>query len=120
MAQLQRFGWSGPAIHGRAFAPAVVADRATTSAGAHPCGLKLISRRVVTGADTGWKRHLRTAFTASRSKTRAGVAFTTRAAVTVPSVPTVYSTSTEPEVPARRASAGNFGAGIEIGRRSEA
>ncbi len=69
-------------------------------------GLKPIVRRVVTGASSGSKRHRRTAFNASRSNTRAGVARTTRALVTEPSVPTVISTSTSPWVPERSASGG--------------
>ena len=78
-----------------------------------PPGLKPIVRRLVTGWSTGWKRHLRTALTASRSKTRAGFERTTRAEVTEPSVPTVNSTSTSPCWPERRASGGKRGAGVD-------
>ena len=63
-------------------------------------------RRVVTGSLTGANFQRLAALTASRSNTRAGVARTTRAEVTEPSVPTVNSTSTSPAVPARRASGG--------------
>src|SRR5690606_2086298 len=69
-------------------------------------GLKLIVRRVVTGTGTGSKRQRRTALSASRSKVRGGLAWTTRAEDTEPSRPTVNSIWTSPEVPARSASGG--------------
>ena len=63
-------------------------------------------RRVVVGLLIGSKRQRLTALSASRSNTRGGLARSTRASVTEPSVPTVSSTSTSPEVPERSASAG--------------
>ncbi len=71
-----------------------------------PPGLNANVRRVVTGALTGSKRQRLVAFSASRSNTRGGVARSTRALVTEPSVPTVISTNTSPAVPERSASGG--------------
>ena len=71
-----------------------------------PPGLNPIVRRVVTGEATGWNRQRLTAASASRSNTRGGVARTTRAPLTEPSVETVNSTCTSPCVPARNASGG--------------
>lgn len=71
-----------------------------------PPGANASVRRVVTGAPTGSNFQRLTALSASRSNTRDGVARSTRALVTEPSVPTVISTSTSPEVPERSASAG--------------
>src|SRR5690606_14002581 len=79
---------------------------APAGGGAYCEGLKLMVRRVVTGAGTGTKRQRRTALSASRSKVRAGLAWTTRAELTEPSNPTVNSTWTSPEVPARSACGG--------------
>src|SRR5690606_10204461 len=73
---------------------------------AYSFGVKARVRRVVTGASIGSYFQRRTAFIASRSKTRGGLERTTRTSVTSPLVPTVNSTSTSPEVPARRASGG--------------
>src|SRR5690606_14279645 len=80
-------------------------------------GLNSILRREVTGELTGWKRQRLTADSAARSNTRGGEALTTRADVTVPSVPTVNSTSTSPARRRRWASRGYSGAGRLIGRK---
>src|SRR5690606_20911333 len=74
--------------------------------GAYCAGVKLIVRRVVTGAGTGSERQRRPAASASRSKVRGGLDWTTRADVTDPSTPTVNSTCTSPDVPERSASGG--------------
>src|SRR3546814_3320502 len=54
---------------------------------------------VVTGAGTGWNRQRLTAASAASSNTAAGSALTTCAALTVPLVATVNSTSTSPSWP---------------------
>src|SRR3546814_3698662 len=54
---------------------------------------------VVTGAGTGWNRQRLTAASAASSNTAAGSALTTCAALTVPLVVTVNSTSTSPSWP---------------------
>src|SRR3546814_17655153 len=79
---------------------------------------KAFVRRGVAGAESGWNRQLWTASSAARSNTRRGLELTTSAAITEPSVPTVYSTPTSPAWPARKASRCLSGPAIDSGRRS--
>src|SRR3546814_10921090 len=74
----------------------------------------------VTGAGTGWNRQRLTAASAASSNTAAGSALTTCAALTVPLVATVNSTSTSPSWPDCSAAIGYRGEGVLIGcSRSE-
>src|SRR3546814_912191 len=77
--------------------------------------LNRIERCVVTGAGTGWNRQRLTAANAVSSKTPAGSALTTRAALTVPLVATMNSTSTRPSWPDCSAATGYRGGGVLIG-----
>src|SRR5690606_38401840 len=79
-------------------------------------GLNSMVRRVVIGEPTGSNRQRSTADSAARAKVRGGEALTPREEVTVPSVPTVTSTSTEPAMPRRCATRGYSGGGRLTGR----